>query len=250
VEGAVIIVISIFIFRLGFQTIGTSLLILLDANMDVDLQTEIEEKIYQIYGVKGVGEVRIRRSGPFKMVECIMETRPTLPLYRAHEMANRAEELLFKDYDNIESVFIHIEPGRDKAVSAIFPVRNIDGLNSRLHGHFGRAPYFLIVTLNDSQADIDDFYLNEHLEDKGHIGLKVIKTIIKYKIDLLFTCRIGEISFHMLKNNFIDIYKVDEGRTIDEIIRSYKSGQLKSITGPTHSIETSQFVTLPRKGGL
>ncbi len=27
----------------------------------------------------------------------------------------------------------------------------------------------------------------------------------------MFTSRVGEISFHILKNNFVDIYKVDKG---------------------------------------
>jgi cation diffusion facilitator family transporter len=247
VEGAVICTISIFILKLGLETIWTSLMILLDANMDVGLQSEIEEKINKIYGVKGVGEVKIRRSGPFKMVECIIETSPSLSLYKAHEMADNAEGILLKEYDSIESVFIHMEPGHDNVLSAIIPVKDINGLSSRLHGHFGRAPYFIVLKINNDQTSIEDFYLNEFLNDTGHIGLKVVKTIINYKIDMMVVSQIGEISFHMLKNNFVDIYRADEGVTVEEIINFYRLKQLSNVTEPTHAAEKSQFAMLNRQ---
>lgn len=240
VEGIIIIIISILIIKLGIETSGTSLLILMDANLDIDMQSEIEEKINRIYGVKGVSEVKIRRSGPFKMVECIIETSASLSLYKAHEMANEAENLISEEYNNVESIFIHIEPQSDKVLSAIIPVENMDGLNAKVHGHFGRAPYFMILKLSDDQSDIEDFYLNEFLDDKERIGLKVVKAIINYKVDILFTSKIGEISFHVLKNNFVDIYKVEKGITVKEIINLYRLKQIDAITKPTHTIEDSQ----------
>lgn len=244
VEGTVIIIISLLIFKLGLKTGWTSLMILLDANMDVALQSEIEAKINRIYGVKGVGEVKIRRSGPFKMVECIIETSPALSLHKAHEMADKAENVLSRNYDNIESVFIHVEPKSKKALLAIIPVQDINNLSSRLHGHFGRAPYFLILKINNDHTEIEDFYFNEFLEDKGHIGLKVVKTIVDYKIDLVFVSQIGEIAFHMLKNNFVDIYKADEGIAVEKIIKLYHLKQLNPIVGPTHLAEKSQFAKM------
>ncbi|MGQ9569672.1 MAG: cation diffusion facilitator family transporter [Thermodesulfovibrionales bacterium] len=243
VEGSIIILISLLILKLGIKNIWTSLLVLMDANLDPELQSEIEEKINSIYGVKGVSEVMIRQSGPFKMVECKIETSPSLPLYKAHELANKAEDYIVDNYKHIESVFIHVEPARKKLISAIIPVKDINGLDSRVHGHFGRAPYFVVLKLNDNSnnVEIEDFYFNEYLSEEKHIGIKVIKAIIKYKIDLLFTSRIGEISFYMLKNNFIDIYKAEEGLSIKDIIYKYQNNQLEQINSPTHSVEEAQL---------
>ena len=64
----------------------------MDANLDQELQSAIEEKINTLYGVKGVSEVKIRQSGPFRMVECKIATSPSLPLYKAHELADAAED--------------------------------------------------------------------------------------------------------------------------------------------------------------
>ncbi len=65
-----------------------------------------------------------------------------------------------------------------------------------------------------------------------HIGVKIVKTLIRYKVHLLFAVRVGEISYHMLKDNFVDIYKVEEGISVRDIIDRYRCGQLKLADSP------------------
>jgi len=243
VEGAIIILISVLLFKLGIENIWTSLLILMDANLDPELQLELEKKANEIYGVKGVSDVRIRQSGPFKMVECIIKTRPSLPLYRAHELANKVEDLIAKDYEHIESVFIHVEPLKDKMVSVIIPVQDINGIDSKISDHFGRAPYFVIAKLENGNMDIEDFYTNEFLNEKGHIGIKVVRAIIKYRLDLVFVSNIGEIAYYMLKDNLVDLYRVEVGLSVKEVMQRYRLNQLEQITGPTHPVEESQVIS-------
>jgi len=240
IEGLIIILISLLIFKLGLKNIWTSLLVLLDANLDAELQSDIEEDINRIYGVKGVGEVMIRQAGPVKMVECKILTSPSLSLYKAHELADKVEDHVTNNFKHIESVFIHVEPSKEKFVSAIVPVRDVNGLDSIIHGHFGRAPYFVILKIADENVVIEDFYYNEFLGEKKHVGVKVIKAVIWHKLDLLFTSRIGEISFHMLRDNFVDIYKTDEGLSAKDIIKKYRNQEIEQITEPTHCIEESQ----------
>jgi cation diffusion facilitator family transporter len=239
-EGIIIALISLLILKLGIENVWTALLVLMDANLEPKLQSEIQNKINEIYGVKGESEVRIRQAGPFKMLECRIQTSPTLPLYRAHELMDKAENFITKTYENIESVFIHVEPSKQNIISAIIPVKNIDGLDSKVHAHFGRAPYYIILRLNDKDIEIEDFYYNEFLNEKKHIGIKVIKAVIRYKLDMLFTAQIGELSFYMLKDNFVDIYSIKEDLTVKETAERYRNGQLEKITEPTHLLEESQ----------
>jgi len=240
-EGAIIIIISILIFRLGFKNVWISLLVLMDANLEPQLQTEIEDKINKIYGVKGVGDIKIRQSGPFKMIECKIATSPTLPLFKAHELADTVEDYIKRNYKHIESVFIHIEPAKERIITAIIPVKDISDINSRVHGHFGRAPYFIILKMGEEdEIEIEDFYSNPFLGAKKHVGIKVIKAVIDYKLDVLFTNRIGEISFHTLKDNFVDIYQIEADTTVKEVIERYRRGELKKITAPTHQLEESE----------
>ena len=240
VEGSIIILISLLIVKLGMKNIWTSLLVLLDANLDAALQSDIEQDINRIYGVKGVGEVMIRQAGPVKIVECKILTSPSLSLYKAHELADKVEDHITNNFKHIESVFIHVEPSRENFVSAIVPVQDINEMDSKIHGHFGRAPYFVILKIADENVEIEDFYYNEFLGEKKHVGVKVIKAVIWHKLDLLFTSRIGEISFHMLRDNFVDIYKTDEGLSVKDVIKRYRNQEIEPITAPTHHIEESQ----------
>lgn len=239
VEGAVILLIALLVIKLGGSSCWTAFLLLLDANLDPQLSRDLERQVDAIYGVKGESEIRIRQAGPFHMVECVIYTRPTLSLYRAHELADQAEQTIAAHCPHVESVFVHVEPLRDELRTVIVPVAEIKGLQSRVHGHFGRAPYFILLRLNEHEVEIVDFYFNEFLDEPKLIGLKVIKAIVAYRIDLLFTPRIGEISFYMLRDNFVDIYAVDKELTVQEVVDRFRAGSLQTITQPTHSIDQS-----------
>ncbi|MCP3873390.1 MAG: cation diffusion facilitator family transporter [Desulfobacteraceae bacterium] len=235
IEGGVILLIAGLILKLGVETVWKSIMILMDANMDMDLKIEIEEKLNQIPGVKDVTGVKIRQSGPFKIVNCIIKTGPSLALYKSHDLADIAENMLLTEFKNIASVFIHVEPEQEKVKTAVIPVQKKKGLESRLHSNFGRAPYFMIVKLSDDRIDIDSFIDNDFLDGKGHIGLNVVKSIVHHNIHLLFVPSIGEISFHMLKNHYIDIFKVETEMTVKKIIARYKENRLHPIITPNLS---------------
>jgi cation diffusion facilitator family transporter len=250
IEGVVVMLIALLIIRLGLKNVWTPILVLLDASLDPKLQAEIEKKIFAVDGVKGVRDVKMRQSGPFKMVECDIATRPSVSVYKAHELADKIEDLIARDYTQIESVFVHVEPVKPDTLSVIIPVKEINGLDSQIYGHFGRAPYFIILKLDDKgDAEIEDFYYNEFLgeKDRIHIGVKVIKAVIKHDLDILFTPKIGEISFYMLKDNFIDIYRVAAGSTVRKIIEQYRNREIERITEP-HPAEESEIERQNGKG--
>ncbi|HOP41609.1 MAG TPA: cation diffusion facilitator family transporter, partial [Geobacteraceae bacterium] len=140
VEGGLILFIALLILKLGGETVWTSIMSLLDANLDPELQTEIGNSASALEGVRAVTDIRIRRAGPFKMVDCTIETSPNLSLYKAHELADEVEESVVGNFRNIDTVFVHVEPFREKDFSALVPVVEVNGLESRIHEHFGRAP--------------------------------------------------------------------------------------------------------------
>jgi cation diffusion facilitator family transporter len=241
VEGAIIILISLLIMKLGIENAWRSLLVLLDANLDESLKEQIEQTLLDVPGVKDTEDIKIRQAGPFRMVELKIATNPSITIYQAHGIADEIERQVSQKFTTVESVFVHVEPSQQKRVRAIVPVSEINGLASQVYGHFGRAPYFVILSIDENEAVIDDFYLNEFLDRKRHIGLNVVKVIIHYGLDMLFTNRIGEIAFSMLKENFIDIYQIqDEKLTVKTVIELYRQNRLPRILSPTHSVEESE----------
>jgi len=242
IEGGVVMLISLLILRLGLMNIWTPILILLDANLDPQLQKEIEELLLETEGVRGVHSVKVRQFGPFRMVDCVIATNPSLPVFQAHELADRVEEQVIKTFEGVESLFVHIEPSQENEMGIIIPVGDINGLDSEVYGHFGRAPYFIIVKLSDQGPEIEDFYYNEFLQEKDriHVAVKVIHAVLRHQLDVVFTPKIGEIAFHMLKDHFVDIYRAEEGSTVRETIEKFLNHQSEPITAP-HPVEESEI---------
>lgn len=235
IEGAVVMFIALLIVRLGVKNIWMPILVLLDVNLDPKLQAEIEQKISAIDGVKDVNKVRMRQDGPFKMVGCNIATGASVSVYKAHELADKIEDRISRDYSQIESVFVHVEPAWQDTLSVVMPVKEVNGLDSKIHDHFGRAPYFIILKLDPKAGvEIEVFYYNEFLGEKNriHVGVKVIKAMIMHKLDIVFMPKIGGLSFYMLKNNFIDIYRAEADSTVRENIEKYHNSEIEPIRAP------------------
>lgn len=239
-EGGLVLIISFLILKLGGETIWVSVMSLLDANLDPVLQTEIGSMISAIEGVRAATGIRIRRAGPFRMVDCTIETSPYLSLYKAHELADRVEESIVGGFRNIDTVFVHVEPFREKALLLLVPVISVNGLDSVIHEHFGRAPYFALVRLEENDLLLEDFYYNEFLDEKLHIGVKIVKAISASGVATLFTKQIGELAFSLLKERFVDIYQVEGNPSVKEIVAAYRENRLARLHGPTHGLEDSE----------
>lgn len=239
-EGVIIILISCLLLKIGIENGWGALLILLDADLEPELKSDIATALAQVKGVESVEEVKIRQSGPFKMVECIIKTKPELTLYKAHEVADRAEEVVAQNFKHIESTFIHVEPGKKDTLLAMIPVADTDGLSAKVHNHFARAPYYLLVKLAGESCEIIAFEENIHLTTTEHIGVKTSRLAIDNQIDILFTASIGEISYHILHSNMIEVYQLPSSLCAQQVIEGYYQGKFEQLKQPSHPIEESQ----------
>ncbi len=235
VEGAVILLIAGFIIKLGIETAWRAIMILMDANLDQELKTRIEKALGGIDGVTGVEWAAVRQSGPFKIVTCIIRTSSSLRLYQSHALADTAENMLLEKYQSIESVFVHVEPEKGLSDMSVIPVGEKKGLEARLFEQFGKAPYFMMLRMDGDPVEIESYLENQYLENKGHIGLNVVKSILDSPIGVVFVSRIGEISFHMLRDHGVDVFKVNRRMTARQIIDAYRENRLDPVIRPNEA---------------
>jgi len=101
-------------------------------------------------------------------------------------------------------------------------------LASRISSHFGRARYHLIATVN--KGVIEDVVIREnpYAQKEVRAGLAATKQILKEKIDVLITKQLGEISFHTLRDGFVDIYQTD-AETVEDALRLFLDGKLQRL---------------------
>jgi predicted Fe-Mo cluster-binding NifX family protein len=63
--------------------------------------------------------------------------------------------------------------------------------------------------------------------------LAAAKEILKEKVNVVITKEIGEISFHALRDNLIDIY-LTKGENVKRAINNFLNERLKKLEKATH----------------
>ncbi|MBU4284362.1 MAG: cation diffusion facilitator family transporter, partial [Nanoarchaeota archaeon] len=212
IEGIVSILISIVVLRMGILTARDSIFALMDVNPSTEIEKKVKKIIKSISGVEDVKHIRLRSSGPFIFGESHVKVRKYVNVSRAHEISDKIEEKIKKNVKQIESFTIHIEPFKSPKQKIVIPIKQNKGLDSAVIDHFGRADNFIFIDIDNKK--IKSFYVkkNPFKEKKVSAGLSAVNFVIKEKVNLLTTQEMGDISFHTLRDNLVDIYKT-KGQT-------------------------------------
>ncbi len=130
VEGVLLVIISLLIAKLGLETIWLSLLILLDANLDRPLQSEIAREINNIQGVTGIRDVKIRQPG-LQARGVQHRKRPSCASLPGPRCGRQGGRLHQKDLPVHRVRIRHIEPRKSETPLAVIPVKDINVLTQR-----------------------------------------------------------------------------------------------------------------------
>lgn len=120
------------------------------------------------------------------------------------------------------------------------PLKDNNGLNSRVTGHPGRAPFYALVEVEGDKIVNYQIYENQHAteesehhghhEHEGHGGF-FIRTILDHKPDVFITYIMGPGAYNSLKQMGVKIY-MPKGHTLEESINGLIKGELKEMKEP------------------
>jgi predicted Fe-Mo cluster-binding NifX family protein len=111
----------------------------------------------------------------------------------------------------------------------VIPVNNEGGLDATLAQHFGRAPYFAVVELNQNGQIANNKTVantGEHMGGTGHPH----ENLLALKPDVIITYAMGPGGLQSFQNAGITVLKA-EGNTVKEVMISFNEGKLKELTG-------------------
>jgi len=233
-EGIITIFVSLLILKIGLGTLKDSIFALMDVSPSKTIEKQIVQILKDNRGALHFEKLRLRKSGPYIFGEAHILVRKTANVQRAHDVSDEIEALIKKRIPEIESFTIHIEPFRSASVKLLIPVSDKNHMSSKVNGHFARARYYLFVQIQERR--IKSHYLKDNLSAKKDVraGLSAAKEVLKENIDAVVLKRVGEISFHTLRDNLIDIY-LTKGDTAKDIVDNFMQGRLRLVTEPTHS---------------
>lgn len=233
VEGIITMIISFLALSVGLNIGKDSAFAL----MDVSPSKEIEEKVKQIIssnaGVEGFEGLRLRKAGPSIFGEVKVKIRKQIDVKRAHEIAESMEYKIKNEINAVESFVVHIEPYEAEEQKVAIPILLDTGLTSEVARHFGKAEYFMFVTADKNKKSVVSYYVKESpYREYVKAGHALANFVIKEKIDALIIDEIGDIAFHTLRDQLVDIFKV-KGDTVEETVRLFLEERLERLTEPT-----------------
>ncbi len=233
VEGAVGIFISFMLVKYGVKGFYESILILMDASPDVKLEKKILNMILKIENVKDVKFVKLRKSGMVIFGEATIIVKGSINVERAHEISDEIENKLKREIPELNEMMIHIEPEKKSEYVVSIPV---DGKSGKIISKkFSRALYFAFISIKNKDITGIKVIENPYKEKKIRVGLS-IGNFLSNKCDVVIAKNIGEISFHVLRDNFIDIYRTNE-INVSDALKKYFDGKLEKLKKETKEVE-------------
>lgn len=114
----------------------------------------------------------------------------------------------------------------------VVPVVDESGLRAQLSGHFGRAPYFAVVDLDESGRILDQKTIANVSEHFGGVGLPPAR-ILQLKLDALITYGMGPKALNIFQNAKVAVLKTD-ANTLKDVIAAYNNNELEELTEGCH----------------
>jgi cation diffusion facilitator family transporter len=236
VEGAITIVISLLILRVGLTTMKDAVFTLMDVSPDKEVEDRVSRILSSTTGVMNVYGIQLRKAGMLIFGNATIQVRKSVSVRRAHDISDSVEEQVKKLVPDIESFMIHVEPYRSDTMRLLVPLKENKGLASAVDSHFGRARYLLTVAIRQNKIVSSHTRKNIAAQKQQRAGLATAKDILKENIDAIVLQRIGEISFHTLRDNLIEVYKCG-GRTAEQVINNFTARKCTLLRKATHPSE-------------
>jgi len=230
-EGIVGALIAAFVMLMGVLSSKDAILALMDAWTDPGLEKQVARYVKGVRGVRGIHQLKLRKSGSFIMGEAHVEVDRTLPVERANEIRKAIESEVKEKVEKLDSLLLQLEPSKLIRFRVAVPVVETKGLTSAVGGHFGKAPYFAFVDVEGGKVKKTTVLKNPAAKLDRRIGVEVANFLLDNKAEVLVALGIGESPFHILKSKFVRIFQ-SEGETLREVLENLLEDKLKEHKEP------------------
>jgi len=179
------VIVVFFIVRSAMAILVDSVRVLLDASLDFETITRIREIVLADPRVARINHLWARNAGRYKFVELDLILRVN-DLKRGHRISEEIENRVKMEIAQVDRVLIHFQAqGNEKEVIAM--ALNADG--QTISAHFGEAPLFRMVTLQQPQNTIinDRMLANPFLQEKKAKGIKVAQWLLENGLTVLLS---------------------------------------------------------------
>lgn len=117
-------------------------------------------------------------------------------------------------------------------VRIVVPVADEKGINSMLSQHFGRAPFYAVIDLDENGQVISKGTIANTSEHFGGVGVPPDR-IKQLKPKALVTYGLGSKALRIFQEANIAVLRT-EANTVKEVVNAYNNNQLQELTQGCH----------------
>ena len=113
-------------------------------------------------------------------------------------------------------------------VRIVVPVSEDEGIKSRLSQHFGRAPFYAFIDLDEKKQVIDQGTIVNTSEHFGGVG-RPPDRILQLKPAALVTYGLGPRALRIFQDAGVTVLRT-EANNVKEVIKAYTKNELQELT--------------------
>jgi predicted Fe-Mo cluster-binding NifX family protein len=114
----------------------------------------------------------------------------------------------------------------------VIPVSDDRDIDAHLSQHFGRAPFYAIIDLNEGGQVIGKRTIANTSEHFGGVGLPPDR-ILQLKPEALITYGLGPKALRVFQDAGVAVLRT-EANTVKDVVRAYNSNELQELTHGCH----------------
>ena len=119
-------------------------------------------------------------------------------------------------------------------VRIVIPVSEENGIDAQLSQHFGMAPFYAIIDLDDDGEVIGQGTISNTSEHFGGVGLPPDR-ILQLQPKALVTYGLGSRALMKFQDAGVAVLRT-EANTVREVVEAYNKGELQELTqGCSHA---------------
>jgi cation diffusion facilitator family transporter len=228
-EGIAGLLIGILTIRLGLGMGRDAVLVLLDACLRPELVSQMKEIATRVTGVRGVHEVKVRRSGPFIFVDMHVEVDRSMRVDEADAVSDVIEEKIKGSIEEVDSVMLHVEPSKKDVYRVAIPIEDDRGLESKISQHFAKSPHFILIDANKDGPRSWFVVENPGPRIERKKGIEAVHLLARHNTDVLATKEVGEGPYHALRDSSIQVLDPGEESSIERVVDAFLRKELRSL---------------------
>jgi predicted Fe-Mo cluster-binding NifX family protein len=110
----------------------------------------------------------------------------------------------------------------------VIPAEDRSGLNAKLSEHFGRAPYFIVVDLDEDGNVLSVQTLRNLGEHFGGVG-RPAENILRLRPNAIITYGMGPRALSIFQSARIAVLRAN-ANIVKEVLEAYRRGLLEELT--------------------